>query len=441
MKNYHFIILFLGHCERDDSKVNKKIVLVETVDFIKNRFKEIAREEGDILYFLEAENRDNEDEKLIIKCDLKSNYNDAKKIIEEVVGNPDVIMTVNESFLTQTARLAEEFKVYTESLDAVYANRDKFEMKKVWMNSGVPTAKSKLYKSLKEVEDDINYINFPVIIKPSQGYASMGVKKVDSKEELISQASKIFLLNFTVVTKEKLNNTGILIEDYIDGEEFSVDTLWVDGKPIVSGILARGIPKGPYYPDRLYFIDTELSENECKRIKDASYDAVRATGLKSSATHTELRYKNDDIFVIETTSRPGGGGYFYEHIFKQGYGIDFTKLYYYINVIDDKEELFNRLSKVELNTGRNACLFMYNVPYKNKGIIKAVHGVEKLKARSEIIECTCFKKAGDILYEEDMNAGYLVWLSGKIENKNIRKELERLQDIYDEAISVEYKSS
>lgn len=419
--------------------MKKKIVLVETEKFIKERFKQIALEEGDTVYFLEGDNKDNEDKKYYIYCDLKSDFDKATDLIEQKLScKPDAIITVNESVLTQTVKLANVFGVSSESVDSVHTNRDKFEMKKVWMNKNVLTAKSKLYRSVKEVQDGIEEIDFPVIIKPSQGYASVGVKKVENKTELIEQVTKVFLLNFTVITKEKLGNTGILIEEYIDGEEFSVDTLWLDGKPLISGVLARDIPEGPYYPDRLYFIDTEMSENVYEKIKEASYAAVKATGLKNGASHTELRLKNDNIYIIETTSRPGAGGYFFEFVFKEGYKVDFTKVFYLINVIDDRAELNKRIDELDLKIDEKECMFMYNLPYKGKGIIKAIHGLEELKQRPEVIECTCFKKPGDILYDEDMNAGYLVWITGHISQKNVRDELKKLQKIYDNCISVEY---
>lgn len=145
------------------------------------------------------------------------------------------------------------------------------------------------------------------------GYASFGVKKVYSIQELNSQVNKIFLINSTVIAKENLNNVRCIVEEYVGDEEYSVDTIWCNGEPICSGILSKGIAEGPYYPDRLYYTDPFMKDSRKDEILKLSYEAAKDKGLKHGPNHTEIRFKGSVPYVLETTSRSGAEGVFMKY--------------------------------------------------------------------------------------------------------------------------------
>jgi D-alanine-D-alanine ligase-like ATP-grasp enzyme len=415
--------------------MNKRIVVIEPPFFRIDTIKQIAAVEGDNVWFISNEAR-HEGLNGFFKCDVRSELDKASCFIRSQVEKPDAIVTFSEMFLTQTEKLADEFGVCRNGCNSVEISRNKSKMKKAWKDKNVLTPASQFYSSLKDMEGTIEF-EFPVIIKPTLGYASCGVKKVNSFAELKEQIKKIVILNSTVIAREHLQGIGVLVEEYIAGEEYSVDTLWFDGEPICSGILSRGNQEGPYFPDRLYFADPQLDKAVESALLTASYEAVKAIGIAYGATHTEIRVKDGKPYVIESTSRPGAGGAFY-YIFEKAYGIDFELIYHYITTCKTREEFDVCMKKLEKKEKSPDYYFFYNIPYEKEGIIDSIEGFDELCKQEGVIKAVCFKRPGSILYMEDMNTDYFLWILGtKASSDNT--DIFSFAKKYDNMIRINFK--
>src|SRR5205807_9281029 len=128
--------------------------------------------------------------------------------------------------------------VARDPVTAVSAARDKAQMKRAWLTSGIRTPQGKFFPTVACLQEDLARLDFPVIAKPSAGFASCGVRKIDSSAELIDHLRSIFLFNSTVVARERLPETGFIVEEYIDGPEFSVDTIRFAGQPLCDRIMS-----------------------------------------------------------------------------------------------------------------------------------------------------------------------------------------------------------
>ncbi|WP_259418216.1 ATP-grasp domain-containing protein [Bacillus toyonensis] len=415
--------------------MKRKIVCIESPDFMILPLNRIAKEKGDEVFLLTSDKTRLKDDHTFY-VDVREDLEKVCEIIKTQIGTPDAIITSQEMFLTQTASIANEFGLLKDSLADIEQYRDKACMKEIWIKKDVQTPTGKFYKSFKEIEKEIHNLNYPVIIKPSSGYASCGVKKISSSSEMKEQVRKIFLINSTVVAKENLKSSGILVEDYIDGEEYSIDTIWYNGEPICSGILSKGNAKGPYFPDRLYMYDSLLDSKIKEKIENLSYKAVRALGLKFGSTHTEIRFKGDEPYVIETTSRPGAGGVFFD-LFQMAKGINFYEVYYAALISNDVNYL-DFVRTLDEPSNKTANYFWYNIPHKGDGIIKQINGIEEIKARKEILSLICYKKEGSSLYKDDLNTDYFCSVVGVLNNDS-EKTINQLMGEYDSLLEVVYR--
>jgi len=80
---------------------------------------------------------------------------------------------------------------------------------------------------LYELTDDapqmvMNKLKFPVFVKPNESGSSLGVNKVKSSEELLPALQKAFS-----------EDNQVIIEEYIQGREFSIGCFQKDGQTIV----------------------------------------------------------------------------------------------------------------------------------------------------------------------------------------------------------------
>ncbi|MEU6440283.1 ATP-grasp domain-containing protein [Streptomyces sp. NPDC047046] len=414
--------------------MNKRLIALESPDFFLAELDRIAAEEGDEVYVLSHQGRHDGRDR-VLRIDARADHEGALREITDRVGRPDAVLTTQEMFLTQAAALADAFGVSRDPLASVAASRDKARMKDAWLAAGVRTPQGRFYGTAADL-DSADRFAYPVIAKPSMGFASCGVRKVDSAAELTEHLRKIFLVNSTVVAKERLRGAGFLVEEYVEGPEFSIDTIWYDGEPLCDAILSKGTATGPYFPDRLYYLDPRLPEETARKIEDLSHRAVRALGIGHGATHTEIRFRGDEPFVLETTNRPGAGGLFYT-LFKSALGIDFHRLYYLAAVCDSADELAERAGTWKPYDLRpDTYPFWYNMPHQGHGVLKEIRGLAELTARPEIDLCLCYKQPGAVLYPEGLDADYFCSLLGTYRDAEGAPPIEEFITGYDTALEV-----
>ncbi|MEU0602885.1 ATP-grasp domain-containing protein [Streptomyces sp. NPDC006393] len=414
--------------------MNRRVIALESPDFFLAELDRVAAEEGDELHVLSHQER-HEGRAGVIRVDARADHDGAVRAITETVGRPDAVLTTQEMFLTQAAALADVFGTARDPLASVLASRDKSRMKEAWSAAGVPTPRGRFFASAADL-GSADEFSYPVIAKPSMGFASCGVRKVTSAQELTAHLRHIFLVNSTVVAKERLPGAGFLVEEYVDGPEFSIDTVWYDGEPLCDAVLAKGDAPGPYFPDRLYYIDPRLPEKVSRRITEVSHRAVRALGIGHGATHTEIRFRGDEPFVLETTNRPGAGGLFYT-LFKDALGVDFHRLYYLAAVCESRDELLSRAgTRTPREPEPDTYHFWYNMPHRGSGVIKEIRGLPELTARPEIDLCLCYKQPGSVLYPDGLDADYFCSLLGTYRRPAGAPGIEEFATGYDTALEV-----
>ncbi len=336
--------------------------------------------------------------------------------VEKFMGRPDAIISCVEQFSVNIAKYAEYLGISPSPVETYDIMRNKSRMKSVWKEANVSTPSSCSAKSFADV--DLSSLEYPLIVKPAHGAASAGVGIVFNKEELKKQINKILRFNVSTLNVEKAVKSGFLIEDYIDGEEYSVDTIWFKGSPILNGIMSKGNPQGPSFPDRLYLTEPSLSEEIKKELLDLSHEAVKATGVISGATHTEIRMRNNKGYVIESALRPGAGGCFYQ-LFEKALGVSFYEALILVSLKDHTENELELLKQMSLNTSNaSSTHYWYNIEYKGHGIIQSIEGEEEI-IKEKFVEKVCIrKKVGDYLPAECDSYSYLGWVIGNFVEKN-----------------------
>jgi biotin carboxylase len=116
------------------------------------------------------------------------------------------------------------------SVDTVRGFRDKQIMKERVKAAGLRVPKSRRVKSESEIRAAVEEFGFPVVLKPIAGAGSADTYKVASKAELED------------VMKAMRHVQEASCEEYIEGEEFTFDTVSIDGTPAYENV-AQYLPK------------------------------------------------------------------------------------------------------------------------------------------------------------------------------------------------------
>jgi hypothetical protein len=167
--------------------------------------------------------------------------------------------------------------------------------------------------SLDQLESfDCKGLPFPFIIKPSVGFFSLGVYKVECFEEwestLQNLKSEIRRIE-TLYPPEVLNTGQFIIEECIQGEEFAIDCYFNDyGLPVVLDILKHLFSSGKDVNDRVYITSKDIIGTYKDQIGTFLSEVGSRASLKNFPAHVEVRIdENGHIAPIEFNPMRFGG--------------------------------------------------------------------------------------------------------------------------------------
>lgn len=204
-----------------------------------------------------------------------------------------IVTAATDKPLVMMARVAEKYGFPFFSVETAQWSTDKFQMKQRFMEGGVPCAKGRLVKSVNEVED----FEYPVIIKPRDNSGSRGVKLCRNKEELETSMCEAFEVS-------KLDT--VLVEEFIEGPEYSIEGLHYDGKTEIIQFTEKKTTEFPYNVELGHMQPANLTGEQKNAIREIVAKIGKALKFENCPSHTELKINSRGIFVIETSPRLGG---------------------------------------------------------------------------------------------------------------------------------------
>ncbi len=202
-----------------------------------------------------------------------------------------------ENPLLLMARLAEEEGYIFPSVEVIRRCRDKYLMKQAFQQAGVPCAKGLKLLANEITPEALSGLRYPLIIKPVDQFSSRGVFRIDRFEEIARYLDET--LSFS-------SDGTLLVEEYIGGEEFSVESITYRGNTTVMQITRKIITPFPHTVELAHIQPANLDEHQAELIRSTTIAAVRALGIQNSASHAEVKLFENNCYIIEIGSRIGG---------------------------------------------------------------------------------------------------------------------------------------
>jgi len=215
----------------------------------------------------------------------------------------DGVLCWDEAYVLPVARLTAALGLPGGGVDAVAACRDKHGTRTLLAKAGVPQPSSVLVADVDAALAAAAEIGYPVVLKPRALAASLGVVRVDDPAAL---AARWAFAHDTTVPGAPSYDVSVLVEQYADGPEISVDAV-VHRGTVTPMVLARkqlGYP--PYFEEVGHIVDGADPLLGDTRIRQVLQDTHAALGFADGVTHTELRLTPSGPMVIEVNARLGG---------------------------------------------------------------------------------------------------------------------------------------
>jgi biotin carboxylase len=211
----------------------------------------------------------------------------------------DRVLANWEPLVILAARLRERWGMPGMSVDAVTGFRDKQLMKERVAAAGLRVPRSRRVRTESETRAAAEEFGYPLIVKPIAGAGSADTYKAESAKEL----DEILV---------KMRGVGeASCEEYIDGEEYTFDTVCIDGKPAYENV-AQYLPKPIEMRSLEWVSPVIITVRDMKLAKIQGGIALGrkvlgALGMGTGFTHMEwfLTPKGEAVFG-EIGCRPGG---------------------------------------------------------------------------------------------------------------------------------------
>jgi len=220
-------------------------------------------------------------------------------------------LTYVESSVHHVNRLQHALGLPVVSRQNTKTIRSKRQMREhLFQNGFTAQPHFRVLRSMKEVEAFIDEKPlFPLVLKPSEMMASLGVRKIKNALELRQAFPEVSLADFWDEDLRGLYgdiSTDVLSEELIEGPEYSIETVVFRGTPTVLGVTEKQSP--PHTFDELShtFPAPSLANDVSKKIEALIYESHKLLELENTFTHTEVKVRNGEPILIEINCRLGG---------------------------------------------------------------------------------------------------------------------------------------
>jgi biotin carboxylase len=219
-----------------------------------------------------------------------------KRLNKNICGS---VSFCSEAGMILAAKIREAFNLTGLRSEECIKFINKEIQREIWAKKNVAIPAWKVFSKKKEAMTYIAEGNFPVIIKPIDSSGSRGVNKIENIDEDFLSSINLAL---------KYSKSGkIIIEEYMDGIEFTVETFSINGQIYILAITEKKKIESTRDTVAYELASPDRSEKILKRISDEVIKAFEALQYKNGPGHAEvILKKNGSVGIIEVAARGGG---------------------------------------------------------------------------------------------------------------------------------------
>ena len=289
---------------------------------------------------------------------------------------------------------------------------DKYEMIKAFEKDDVPHPWF-IYVSKEEIKTKEINPEFPVIVKPIDMAGSRGIYLVHNVDELMDVLSKAS------------DRGDVIIEEYMDGPEVSVELVVKNGIPHVIQITDKTTSGAPHFAETGHLQPSQLPSDILDKIKDVACRAAISLELKNSLGHAEIKVTSKGPKMVEIGARAGGDG-IAEQLIELSTGVSFSEIAIQIAMGDEI---------VIPNTRKNKSSCIRFI-LSHKGILKSVDGVEQAENIRNIEGIKMYGIIGQEYQDMIDNSGRIGYVIACAENAKLARNacdaaIEQIKVVYE----------
>lgn len=316
--------------------------------------------------------------KYVDYCEFISTNDIEEVLLAAKKHNIDGIMTLASDMPMRTvAVVANELDLVGVSIDTALKATNKGYMRECLKNNNIPIPNYYRVFEKEEYLQVLNDFDEKCILKPADNSGSRGIYLLDDLMDIES-------VNEAFNYSKKYSKSGeILVEEYMEGPEVSVETISINGECYVIQITDKLTTGAPHFIELGHSQPTMHSKKIVEEIEKLTINAVNAIGIENGPAHTEIKITKDGPKIVELGARLGGDN-ISTHLVLLSTGIDMVDCSLKIS-LGKKPDLTKKYNKA------SAIRYFETKP----GKIESIQGLKEAENLKGIMQISFTKHIGD----------------------------------------------
>ncbi|MFJ8210521.1 pyridoxal-phosphate dependent enzyme [Streptomyces sp. NPDC096033] len=242
----------------------------------------------------------------VVRCDTNSDAA-LRAAVQERFRREEIagVTTTSDFYVPAAARIARWLGLPGNAPEAVAVCRDKSVLRERLRAAGVRQPRYALVREPAAAAAAVARTGLPCVVKPADDSGSTNVLLCADEAEVRAQIERILAIGTNV--RGMPTARTVLVEEYLDGPEYSVEMFGGDGQAVCVGITAKSVTTGPHFVEHRHLFPAPLPAATAQSITDTVTAALDAAGIRLGATHTEVKLTADGPALVEINPRPAGG--------------------------------------------------------------------------------------------------------------------------------------
>lgn len=256
-------------------------------------------------------------------------------------GGLAAVFTAGTDFSASVSYVCEKLGLPAHSHQAAVNASVKTVMRQCFADAGVPSP-AFLRVGKEDISDKlINTVlakmSFPLVVKPVDNMGARGCRMVRSEAEFLP----------AVEVAVKCSRTGnAIVEEYMEGPEYSIDALVYNGTFTVTGFAIRHIKYPPYFIEVGHTMPAELDKKTHDELISVFALGAKSLGLTCGAAKADIKYTSKGPMIGEIAGRLSGG-YMSGWTYPYASDLNLTKQGIFIAAGQEPKELISRRKPVD----------------------------------------------------------------------------------------------
>ncbi len=222
------------------------------------------------------------------------------------------IFTAGTDFSASVSYAAERLGLPCHSYEAALNASVKDRMRGCFERAAVPSPHFISLHGDAEIPDEAQ---LPLVVKPVDNMGARGCRLARNWDELHAAVA---------AARWYSRSATVIIEDYMEGAEFSIDALVYGGTMTITGFADRHIRFPPYFIEMGHTLPSAIDEKAKRALIAVFALGVKALGLTHGAAKADIKMTPAGPAVGEIAARLSGG-YMSGWTFPYASGLDLTE--------------------------------------------------------------------------------------------------------------------